>query len=172
MADEGFWLVKAERLFERMPADLRPHILASLARQHGLPISPITIRTRRFRERSQEHPEGTQPGTLLVPPVEPPLHVRIPESSSNHRAEALELLQFLNAKANRSFRPVDSTLRPIIARLGSGVSVQDCKGVIARQVRLWKDTEMVKYLRPETLFNATKFESYLGQNRPESDGKS
>ena len=91
-------------------------------------------------------------------------------SRQNHfRTEAVELLNFLNLKANRSFRPVETTLRLIAARLNSGVSVQDCKGVIARQVREWKDTEMVKYLRPETLFNATKFESYLGQKRAEPD---
>jgi len=42
--------------------------------------------------------------------------------------------------------------------------VQDCKGVIARKVREWQDDpKLAKYLRPETLFDATKFESYLGE---------
>ena len=32
--------------------------------------------------------------------------------------------------------------------------------MIIRQVKMWKGTSMAKYLRPETLFNKTKFDSY------------
>ena len=30
----------------------------------------------------------------------------------------------------------------------------------------WKETDMAKYLRPETLFNRTKFEGYLAEASP------
>ena len=83
------------------------------------------------------------------------------------RAQAIEVLHFLNAKAHRSYREVDTTLRPIIARLRSGATVANCRGVIARKVREWgPDPKMAKYLRPETLFSATHFESYLGERPP------
>lgn len=89
-------------------------------------------------------------------------------TASNRRAslrrDAVEVLKFLNEKTGKSFREVDGNLLLIMARLASGATVQDCRGVVARQARAWKDDEkMMRYLRPETLFNRTKFESYLGQ---------
>lgn len=92
----------------------------------------------------------------------------IVEPSSNEAAK--EVLAFLNTKARRQFRFVATTLDPINARLKAGATVQNCKGVIARKVREWgNDPRMAKYLRPETLFNATKFESYLGEREREPD---
>lgn len=84
--------------------------------------------------------------------------------------QALEVLQFLNDTTGRKFRGLDANHKPsanlelIIARLKTGVSVQDCKNVIARKHKEWagKD-DMQQYLRPETLFNKRKFEQYLGQ---------
>lgn len=87
-------------------------------------------------------------------------------------AEAISVLEFLNAKTGKQFRPVPSNLDPIVARLKgqskeTEVSVQQCKSLIAKKAREWlNDEKMVKYLRPETLFNRTKFESYLGELIP------
>lgn len=82
---------------------------------------------------------------------------------------ASSLLSFLNTKAGRSYRPMPATLGPIMARLREGATEANCRGVIARKVRDWTgDPRMVKYLRPETLFNRTKFESYLGERETES----
>ena len=80
------------------------------------------------------------------------------------REQATEILAFLNEKAGKTFRFVEVNLGFIEGRLRSGASVQDCKGVIIRKIRDSKDGSFdPKYLRPETLFNRTKFESYLGQ---------
>lgn len=90
-------------------------------------------------------------------------------SSRDFMQEAREVLQFLNLKSGRQFREVDSTLRMIAARLKgqsekTAVDIQACKTLIAKKVREWgADEKMAKYLRPETLFNRTKFESYLGE---------
>jgi len=85
-------------------------------------------------------------------------------SRSPELAQAKEVLAHLNAIAGRSYRAVDSTLSPIRARLQSGATVDQCKAVIAAKAGEWKaDPKMQKYLRPETLFGATKFEQYLGQ---------
>jgi len=81
-------------------------------------------------------------------------------------AKCLEVLQFLNTKAGRNFRPVEENLRYIRARLNTKntvTTVEDLKGVIARKTREWKNTEMEKYLRPCTLFRADKFEQYIGE---------
>jgi uncharacterized phage protein (TIGR02220 family) len=40
--------------------------------------------------------------------------------------------------------------------------MEDCKKVVDVMVDQWKnDARMNMYLRPETLFNATKFETYI-----------
>jgi len=84
--------------------------------------------------------------------------------------QAIEVLNFLNEKTGRIFRPVDTNLKLIIARLRSGATPQDCKSVIAKKRRDWiGDEKMISYLRPATLFNATKFEQYLGELIPEGE---
>jgi uncharacterized phage protein (TIGR02220 family) len=80
------------------------------------------------------------------------------------RSQALQILQFLNEKAGRAYRPVETNLRLIEARLKSGITLCDCFQVIAKKTRQWKnDPRMMDYLRPATLFNATKFEQYVGE---------
>jgi uncharacterized phage protein (TIGR02220 family) len=78
------------------------------------------------------------------------------------RLEAGLVLTYLNEQAGRDFRPMNGSIKDIAARLKEGASVDDCKAVIDRKVREWKGGEMDKYLRPATLFNATKFAQYLG----------
>lgn len=81
----------------------------------------------------------------------------------NYKIEAIEVLEFLNTKTGRKYRPVDPTIKPIMARLKT-CSVQDMKTVIARKHREWNTNEkMEKYLRPKTLFAAANFENYLGE---------
>jgi uncharacterized phage protein (TIGR02220 family) len=80
------------------------------------------------------------------------------------KSQALEVLQFLNEKTGRAYRPVDSNLKLIISRLKTGASVMDCRQVIAKKNREWRDDpKMSEYLRPATLFNAIKFEQYMGE---------
>lgn len=71
----------------------------------------------------------------------------------------VEVLEYLNENAGTKYRPVESNLKFIRARL-KDYSVADLKAVVDRQVAKWKGTSMQMYLRPETLFNATKFETY------------
>lgn len=71
------------------------------------------------------------------------------------------LIHFLNEKTGRAFRETDANLTVITARLKEdGVDIAGCKMMIERQVRRWKGTESEEYLRPETLFGKTKFDSY------------
>lgn len=80
------------------------------------------------------------------------------------KKESKEILLFLNAKAKRSYRPVDANLKLIQDRLRSGISFQDLKCIVAKKCREWRDDpKMQLYLRPATLFNKTKCEQYLGE---------
>jgi uncharacterized phage protein (TIGR02220 family) len=89
------------------------------------------------------------------------------QNGRDYRDEAKQILAFLNEKTIKHFRPVDANLSLIEARLKSGVDLQTCKSLIARKVRDWTpDPLMHKYLRPETLFGKTKFETYLAEVTP------
>ena len=75
------------------------------------------------------------------------------------------VVDYLNRKANTSYRPSTKATRGLIkARMNEGFVAEDFKAVIDNQCKKWlTDPEMVGYLRPSTLFG-TKFESYL--NKP------
>lgn len=84
----------------------------------------------------------------------------------NFRQEAIEVLAFLNEKTGTKHRTVDATLKPIIARLKSGVTVQECRTMVMRKVHDWQgNAEMMQYLRPSTLFRPSNFENYLAQTK-------
>jgi uncharacterized phage protein (TIGR02220 family) len=77
------------------------------------------------------------------------------------KATALEVLSYLNQKAGRQFRETETNLDFISARLSEpGVDLEGIKKMIDRQVARWKGTPQEEYLRPETLFNRTKFDGY------------
>ena len=78
-----------------------------------------------------------------------------------------EIINYLNLKANTHYRHnIKKTQSLISARFNENFTLDDFKRVIDNKVNEWKNTEMEKYLRPETLFG-TKFESYLNQKEKE-----
>ena len=81
-------------------------------------------------------------------------------STNNKINIAEQVLSYLNEKAGTHFKPVESNLKFIRARL-KDYNESDLKAVVDKKTAEWKGTQMQMYLRPETLFNATKFESYI-----------
>lgn len=76
----------------------------------------------------------------------------------------VEILNFLNQKANRRYKPIDVNLGFISARLKEGNTPAECRQVIAKKVREWGTDEKMKlFLRPSTLFNKEKFSQYVGE---------
>ena len=80
------------------------------------------------------------------------------------------IISYLNEKAHTKYRPSSSKTKTLIkARLNERFTIDDFKKVIDNKTSEWLNTEMEKYLRPETLFG-TKFESYLNQKSGGSYG--
>ena len=77
--------------------------------------------------------------------------------------EICKIINYLNdVLGTRYTTKSKSTNEKIKARLEEGHTVDDFKKVIDNKKRDWgNDAKMVKYLRPETLFRASHFESYL-----------
>lgn len=79
--------------------------------------------------------------------------------------QAKVVIDYLNQQAGTNYRKSGQASQRIIkARLKEGFTVDDCKKVIDNKVKQWgNDDRMNKYLRPSTLFQASKFEGYLNQ---------
>lgn len=89
--------------------------------------------------------------------------------------QAVELLEFLNAKARGAtgkpkrfpVRRADGSLshsaRMALRLLRDGYEFDDIRSVVAMKCREWNGTRWAKYLRPKTLFGPENFEGYFGE---------
>ena len=74
------------------------------------------------------------------------------------------ILHHLNIVTGKAFKPVASNLKLITARLKEGHTEAEIIAVIDRKCSEWMhDDKMKQYLRPSTLFNAEKFNAYVGE---------
>ena len=81
------------------------------------------------------------------------------------------VIDYLNKKANTKYRATTKKTKDLMkARLNEGFIEEDFIKVIDNKVGEWINTDMEKYLRPETLFG-TKFEGYLNQQESANNGK-
>lgn len=93
----------------------------------------------------------------------------VEQNSTSCIPQIKEIVEYLNTKVGTSYKAsTKATQKHINARLKEGYTVDDFKKVIDRKTEEWQNTEMSKYLRPDTLFG-TKFESYL--NAPYKEDK-
>jgi len=125
---------------------------------------PLTVTEAEAEAEAEAEKKTTLSG--LQPDASP-----IRKKNGHHYlATARSLLAFLNEKTGRNYKPVDSNLSMIVARLKEGHTERECKLVILRKFHDWgTDEKMAEYLRPATLFNATKFNQYGGEI-PKEDG--
>jgi len=93
-----------------------------------------------------------------------------PKKNMQDNPAAVTVLEFLNLQAGREYRPVKANIDLIASRMKEGASVEDLKEVIERKCQQWKgDAKMAEYLRPATLFNATKFAQYIGEKESKNN---
>ena len=76
----------------------------------------------------------------------------------------VEIIDYLNMRTGSHYKyNNENTREHIKARLQEGFTVEDFKTVIDKKCVEWMNTDSQKYLRPDTLFRPSKFESYLNQ---------
>ena len=73
------------------------------------------------------------------------------------------VITYLNEKTSRRFSTTTPANRKFVSgRLKEGYTEADLKKVVDTMVSKWlNDSKMSYYLRPETLFNPTKFQTYI-----------
>ena len=76
-----------------------------------------------------------------------------------------DIIDYLNLKTDSKYKHTTKATRRIInGRYDEGFTLEDFKAVIDVKAAQWKgDKKMSAYLRPETLFAASHFESYLNE---------
>lgn len=75
-----------------------------------------------------------------------------------------QVVAHLNEVSGSSFRAqTESTRKAILARRGEGYGLEDFRSVIDDRWAQWKGSDMEQYMRPDTLFRPSKFESYLSE---------
>ena len=87
--------------------------------------------------------------------------------------EIEEVVNHLNEKAGTKYKSNSkNTTKHIKARINDGYTLEDFKSVIDKKCSEWLNTDMEKYLCPDTLFGS-KFEKYLNQkiNGPKFNNK-
>ncbi len=147
---------------------------------------------RRNRDKQQRHRDRNRDITVTSPlrnratvpyrtvPYQDPLSGSAPDGVGKespgdvvetYHKDSRTVLHLLNECSGHSYREVDSNLKFISARLGEpGVDLPGVKKMILRQCSRWKGTKQAEYLRPETLFNKTKFDGYYAaRNQPIHD---
>jgi len=85
----------------------------------------------------------------------------------DYSAEIKEIIEYLNLKANRGFKPSNRLSSRGMKRILKDYTVEDFKTVIDNKVKDWTNSSMEKYLQPSTLFNCNKFDEYLNQFKKE-----
>lgn len=83
-----------------------------------------------------------------------------------------KVLEYLNKKTGKKYRPTVGTLSFITARLREGFTKEECIKVIDTMWHNWAKTSMEKYLKYDTLFRASKFQKYLNADEEKRDDMS
>lgn len=90
------------------------------------------------------------------------------DTSSNKNNSSIpykEIINYLNQKTGGKFRYTTKSYQTLIkARWNEGYKLKDFKQVIDNKAFSWQNTEFWKYMRPSTLFKASKFDDYLNEN--------
>ena len=114
------------------------------------------------------HPSTTslQPSTTNPQPKKSTVGLK--PDLKHLRAQAVEVLAFLNEKAGKGYKPVSANIDLIVNLLKAGATVEDMRAVIAKKVRDWNGRELMnEYLRPATLFGPKNFwQKYEGELGP------
>lgn len=88
------------------------------------------------------------------------------------KAVYTEIIAYLNEKTGKNYKASGEQVKKLIrARFADGYTLEDFKTVIDIKCADWLGGEYEKYLRPSTLFQASKFDGYLNQKGAGTNGR-
>ena len=93
----------------------------------------------------------------------------VPHMENENINEIKDVIDCFNNICGTKFRHTEGNIKAIGARFKEGYTKENCVLVITRKYDQWKsDPEMSKFIRIETIFRPSKFESYLNEKPTES----
>ena len=131
-------------------------VISSLAKKNLISVSLIYKENKEVDKRIIR---CVSYGNKEVKVIEKVNHKPIKTTSPLAKA----VIDYLNLKAEKNFRDAPSSTKIIIARENEGYVLEDFMRVIDTKCNQWLNTEWDRFLRPSTLFNATKFQEYLAE---------
>ncbi len=123
---------------------------------------------RQTADKSADDGQADGRQTATTKEIKKEKNIKNKEKEINKEKESAEIpygeiVDYLNEKAEKNYRVVDSVKALIAKRFSEGFSFEDFKTVIDVKCAKWKnDEKMNPYLRPETLFGQ-KFQNYLNE---------
>jgi uncharacterized phage protein (TIGR02220 family) len=121
-----------------------------------------------FNQEQEQEQEQEQDS----PPIVPPRGDLVVKNTNS--VPYREIISDLNNVLNkpRGFTASEANKRLIRARWQEGHDLNAFRTVHRNMAYEWSGTDMAKYLRPATLYRASKFEGYLVRDPGEGEGKS
>lgn len=114
-----------------------------------------------YKEWQEIDVKGVREKSRKNPTKIPPLRA---EQSRAEQSIYIKVIEDLNQKAGTKYKwQSKQTQSAIKARLDEGFTLDNFCTVHTKKCNEWAGTDMAKYLRPETLYRPSKFESYLNQ---------
>lgn len=164
--NEFFTLMEDGWYNARMQAEIERAQAISAARSHA-GFKGYEARVKQLPNKRQAS-ASTPPPPPSPPPSPSPQKLTAlsgkPDVNAGLRQEAIGILEYLNRNTGRRYRPQDSNLKLIVARLKSGATPEQVREVVFSKCEQWgRDPKMAEYLRPKTLFSSMNFEQYLGE---------
>lgn len=143
------------------------------------------VEAKKLSENNQDKVEGVQMYDKRTPEIrDKRLENRdkrleeVPLSGKPDDIPYSEIIGFLNSllkisnKKSKGYRTsTEKTRKAIRGRWNDGFRLNDFKLVIAGQWLNWRNTNYKKFIRPETLFQPSKFEGYLNDAQSRKDIK-
>jgi uncharacterized phage protein (TIGR02220 family) len=162
---EGGWVVlngeKYRNYMSRQERNEYQAKLMSNRRANAKKLAPVSTKLALLGQAEAEAEAGTDPPIVPQGGLEVEKSEKAVLKKTKMTNEARIILCTLNELTSRNFRETDSNLSVIMARLAEPeVTVEGVKQMLTRQAQRWKGTDQEEYLRPETLFRKSKFDSY------------
>lgn len=85
------------------------------------------------------------------------------DKNEEYESQAKEIIDMFVRLTGKKYRHSPLLMKPIIARLKEGYTLQECRTVVAKKHRDWDNEEMRLYIRPITVFRASKFPEYVAE---------
>ena len=141
------------------PVKVEKGILNEFSQTSKTPLWNLFIEANPcFKDMFLTVPEPLPKGSLPLPIPTPVLNNNKKEGL---KKEVLEVIAYLNERAEKNHRPNQDNCAVIGSRLNEGYTVDQCRTVIDNKMRWKGDQKMDEYLRPITLFQKSKFDGYL-----------